>query len=62
MGCIVRKEASVNLEPNLEASKTKNPPKMNRIIKMLNWKSDLRPIAEAKSFMEFSSSTETFRS
>ena len=65
MGCVApSKRTSVNsvlTQPILETPKTRNTPKMNRIIKMFNWKSNLRPIAEANPFMEFSSSVEAFR-
>ena len=64
MGCaVVHKQPtanSVKTEPVLEALVAKNPPKLSRMIKMLNWKSNLRSIPEAKPFMEFSTSVELF--
>ena len=61
MGCTpIRKQKSIPLveSPSTSSKIITNPPKMARLIKMLNWKSSLKPIIEVKPFLEYSSSVE----
>ena len=62
MGCSPSRkqvtDRSVKTEPVLETQLIKKPSKLTRMVKMFNWKSNLRSIPEANSFMEFSSSTD----